>query len=133
MKISKIALSVTATVMSLSLLSCTHTKREKTEETSNNTKETANGVRLHTIYFDFDRSDIRADQRDNAEDMANSLKDHPNVRVKIEGNTDDRGSTEYNMALGTRRATALKKYLVQSGVSSEKVETVSYGKERPTV
>ena len=91
------------------------------------------GVALQTIHFDFDRYDIRPNQRAKADAMAQSLREHPDSHVQIQGNTDDRGSVEYNIALGTRRAESLKKYLVASGVKSDNIDIVSYGKERPAV
>lgn len=99
--------------------------------------ESDNKLRLHTIYFDFDKYNIRADQQDSATAMAHSIasyaKAHPDLKVQVQGNTDDRGSVEYNMALGTRRAESLKEYLVQSGVNPKTLDTVSFGKERPAV
>jgi peptidoglycan-associated lipoprotein len=64
--------------------------------------------------------------------MAESLKANPNVEIQIQGNTDDRGSTEYNMALGQKRAQSLKNYFKANGVENS-IETISYGKERPAV
>lgn len=87
---------------------------------------------LKTVYFDFNKYEIRGDQKESANQMAESLKSSPNVAVQIQGNTDDRGSTEYNMALGQKRAQALKNYLIANGVTNT-VETISYGKERPAV
>lgn len=134
MKISKIALvSVTATVMSLSLFSCTHTNKSASSKENSHSEADDSSVKLHTVYFDFDKSNIRASEREKVEAMAHSLKDHPNTKVQVQGNTDDRGSVEYNMALGTKRAEALKKHLVTSGVNPDNVDTVSYGKERPVV
>jgi peptidoglycan-associated lipoprotein len=86
---------------------------------------------VHTIFFDFNKADIRADQRDSLAQSAQFLKDHPEVRLTIEGNCDSRGSTEYNLVLGDRRASAVKNYLVQLGISADRIATVSYGKEKP--
>ncbi len=82
-------------------------------------------------YFDFNKADIRADARDALAATADFLKAHPEVKVSIEGHCDDRGSTEYNLVLGDRRAAAVKAYLVSLGISADRMTTVSYGKEKP--
>ncbi|HTW65023.1 MAG TPA: peptidoglycan-associated lipoprotein Pal [Bryobacteraceae bacterium] len=86
-------------------------------------------------YFDYDKSDIRADARDALTHDAALLKQifqqDPNFSVLVEGHCDERGSAEYNLALGDRRATAAKDFLVQAGVPADHLKTISYGKERP--
>jgi peptidoglycan-associated lipoprotein len=82
-------------------------------------------------YFDFNKADIRADARDALAKTADFLRNHPEVKVTIEGHCDERGSTEYNLVLGDRRAAAVKNYLVQLGISADRMNTVSYGKEKP--
>ncbi len=82
------------------------------------------------VYFNFDASDIRNDQISRIEVNADFIKQNPGYRVRIEGNCDPRGTTEYNMALGERRALAAKKYLVNLGVPESALSTVSYGDER---
>jgi peptidoglycan-associated lipoprotein len=86
-------------------------------------------------YFDYDKSDIREDARatltKNADALKAILADFPTAVVTVEGHCDERGSAEYNLALGDRRAAAAKAFLVQLGVSADKLKTVSYGKERP--
>ena len=89
-------------------------------------------VELGTVYFDFDRYDIRQDARPVLRANADALGDVPGV-VTVEGHTDERGSAEYNLALGDRRARAVKQYLVDLGVPSSKVRTVSFGEDRPAV
>ena len=84
-----------------------------------------------TIYFDYDRSDLRADAREGLQANAAYLKSNSGVQITIEGNTDERGSNEYNLALGKRRAEAAYKYLVDLGVESSRMTTVSYGEEKP--
>ena len=84
---------------------------------------------FHTIYFDFDKSDLRPDAREGLQANASYLKSNSNVQVTIEGNCDERGSNEYNLALGKRRAEAAYKYLVDLGVESSRMTTVSYGEE----
>jgi peptidoglycan-associated lipoprotein len=86
---------------------------------------------LKPIYFDFDRSNIRDDARSVMKANAEWLKANPAAKVRIEGNCDERGTIEYNQALGQRRATAAKKYLVDLGVKSSRISLISYGKEKP--
>ena len=83
------------------------------------------------IYFDYDKGDIRADQQASIQGDAQFLQQHPNIRFTIEGHCDERGSTEYNLALGTNRADAVKNALVQAGVGGDRIKTISYGKEKP--
>jgi len=82
-------------------------------------------------YFDYDKADIRPDARDNLTQTAQFLRSYPQLKVVIEGHCDERGSTEYNLALGDRRAAAAKQFLVSLGISADRMESVSYGKERP--
>lgn len=88
---------------------------------------------LHTIYFDTDRSEIRADQRATIQANAAWLRDHPTVRILVEGHCDERNTREYNMALGDRRARSTKDYLISLGIDAARIETISYGEERPAV
>jgi peptidoglycan-associated lipoprotein len=83
------------------------------------------------IYFDYDKGDIRSDQQAVLQADAQFLQQHPNIRITIEGHCDERGSTEYNLALGTNRADAVKNALVQAGVGGDRIKTISYGKEKP--
>jgi len=83
------------------------------------------------VYFDFDRSNIRDDQKQRLEGNAAYLKDHPDMMIRIEGNCDERGTNEYNMALGDRRAQSAKKYLMNLGVSGGQLDTISFGEEKP--
>lgn len=83
------------------------------------------------VYFDFDRYDVRADAQPILDAQAAWLQRYPAVRVRIEGNTDDRGTREYNLALGARRANAVRDYLISHGVTSSRITTMSYGKEQP--
>lgn len=82
-------------------------------------------------FFDYDKADIRADARDALSQTAQFLRSYPQLKVVIEGHCDERGSTEYNLALGDRRAAAAKAFLVSLGIPADRMETVSYGKERP--
>lgn len=83
------------------------------------------------IYFDFDKSDIRADQKDRIKKNGDLLIGSSQVRVRVEGNTDERGTNEYNMALGERRAVTAVKYLVNMGVAAGRIDTLSFGEEKP--
>jgi peptidoglycan-associated lipoprotein len=85
------------------------------------------------VFFDFDRSDIKPEGRQVLQRQADWLKRYPNVTVTVEGHCDDRGTREYNLALGERRATASKKMLIALGVPAARISTISYGKERPAV
>ena len=82
-------------------------------------------------YFDYDKADIRSDARDALSQTAQFLRSYPQIKIVIEGHCDERGSTEYNLALGDRRAAAAKQFLTSLGISADRMETVSYGKERP--
>jgi peptidoglycan-associated lipoprotein len=86
---------------------------------------------LKDAFFDLDRSEIRPDARATLEADAAWLRKYPTVKLTVEGHCDERGTREYNMALGERRAGAVKDYLVTLGVEASRVRTVSYGKERP--
>jgi len=83
------------------------------------------------VFFDYDSSAIRGDAQPILDAQANWLARYPQVKVRIEGNADERGTREYNFALGAQRANSVKEYLVRKGVSSGRIDTVSYGKERP--
>ena len=84
-----------------------------------------------TIYFDTDQFNIDAEDQAALQQQANYLRQYPNVRATVEGHCDERGTREYNLALGERRANAAKNYLVSLGVEANRITTVSYGKERP--
>ncbi len=86
---------------------------------------------LKNIYFDFDRYDLRSDFRVTLRANADWLKENSGTRLEIEGHADERGTTEYNLALGAKRAQSAKDYLVTLGISGQRISTVSYGKEVP--
>ena len=86
---------------------------------------------VRDAYFDFNKADIRADARTALAQTAQYLRNYPTERVTVEGHCDERGSTEYNLALGDHRASAVKQYLVSLGISADRINTVSFGKEKP--
>ena len=83
------------------------------------------------IYFDYDKYDVRPADQPTLQADAAFLKSHPNIRFTIEGHCDERGSTEYNLALGDNRASSVKQALVNLGVPASSIKTISYGKEKP--
>jgi len=83
------------------------------------------------IYFNYDNYDVRPDQQAALQSDIAYLKEHPDVKFTIEGHCDERGSTEYNLALGDNRASAVRNALTQGGISADRIRTISYGKERP--
>jgi peptidoglycan-associated lipoprotein len=86
---------------------------------------------VRDAYFDLDKADLRPDARAALTKSADFLRNYPAVKVNIEGHCDERGSTEYNLALGDRRAAAVKQFLVSQGISADRMSTVSFGKEKP--
>ena len=85
-----------------------------------------------SIYFDFDKSELRNDSRNTLSELAQWMKNNPLVDIRIDGHCDERGSNEYNLALGETRAASAKKYLVYLGISPDRLETMSYGEEKPS-
>jgi peptidoglycan-associated lipoprotein len=83
------------------------------------------------VFFGYNEFDLTPQARTTIEHQAQWMKTYPSVNVMVEGHCDERGTREYNLALGARRANAVKEYLVSQGVTTGRVETVSYGKERP--
>ena len=86
---------------------------------------------LDDIHFDFDKSDIRTDGREILQKNADWLQNNPDIKIQIEGHCDERGTAEYNLALGERRAMSTKKYLISLGISADRIYTISYGEELP--
>jgi len=86
-----------------------------------------------SIYFDFDSSELRPDARSTLQAFFDQARQRPDLNARIEGNCDERGSEEYNLALGQRRADSAKSYLVNLGIDASRISTISYGKERPRV
>jgi peptidoglycan-associated lipoprotein len=88
---------------------------------------------LQTVFFDFDSSSLRPDAMATLKDNADKIKQVPGVIIQVAGHCDERGTQEYNLALGERRALAVRNYLIQLGVSGDRMVTISYGKEFPAV
>lgn len=86
---------------------------------------------MRDVYFDFDKWQIRPDQLTVVQADAAFLNQHPNINFTVEGHCDERGSVEYNLALGVKRATVVREALLEAGVSSTSIATISYGKEKP--
>ncbi len=85
------------------------------------------------VFFGFDKSEISSDSADTLKRQAAWMQDNPNVTIIVEGHADERGTREYNLALGERRANAVREHLISLGVSTARIGTISYGKERPAV
>lgn len=88
---------------------------------------------INTVYFDFDKSDIRADSRDILDQHAEYLLANPSITVILEGHADERGTREYNQALGERRGNSVMSYFQLKGISSSRMEVISFGEENPAV
>jgi len=89
------------------------------------------GQNVKDVYFDYDKFDLRADQQGSLQADIAFLKEHPGIHITVEGHCDERGSTEYNLALGDNRAGTVKSALEQGGIGADRIRTISYGKERP--
>ncbi len=94
-------------------------------------KEFVEASTLRDVHFDFDKYEIRADNAKLLEEASKWLKENPKAQVLVEGHADERGTSEYNLALGERRAKAVRDYLVSLGTETSRISTVSYGEERP--
>ncbi|MBI3775072.1 MAG: peptidoglycan-associated lipoprotein Pal [Gammaproteobacteria bacterium] len=105
------------------------TSKEKADASAD--KSTGPGNLKNTVYFDFDRFDIKPEFREAVLAHAAYLTKNPSATVKIEGHCDERGTREYNIALGDRRATAVRQLLKLQGVSDKQIATISFGEERP--
>ncbi|TKB54605.1 peptidoglycan-associated lipoprotein Pal [Ferrimonas aestuarii] len=157
MKLNSLLKGMLIAVPALALTACSSTSDSDSQSQtgSNNTNEQVNtGVQTgavepvltpaeqqrlkyqelrkeHILYFDFDRSDIQAQYAELLEAHANYLIENPSVKVLIEGHADERGTPEYNIALGERRAKAVSRYIQGLGVLSSQISIVSYGEEKP--
>jgi peptidoglycan-associated lipoprotein len=102
-----------------------------TDDTGTLTRDEALAMIGDMIFFDFDRSDLRPEARTTLQQKSEILRQYPDIRVRIEGNADERGTVEYNLALGERRADAARTYLIDLGIDPDRLTTISYGEERP--
>ncbi|MCS7336633.1 MAG: peptidoglycan-associated lipoprotein Pal [Verrucomicrobiae bacterium] len=94
-------------------------------------REDAEMFKSETVYFDFDSSAIKPGERPKIQTVATYMKANPRVAVRVEGHCDERGTIEYNRALGERRALAIREELVRLGIAPDRISTISYGEERP--
>jgi len=109
-------------------------EREPVNQDRGKTTETEGpGVRLLTAYFDYDDSALRPDARGTLRQNADVLRSRPDTKVELQGNCDERGTEEYNLALGKRRAESAKSYLVDLGIAAGRLTTVSFGEENAAV
>ena len=93
--------------------------------------EDTQSLKGQTVYFDYDKSAVKASEQSKLDAVASYLRSHPQAAIRVEGNCDERGTDEYNRSLGQRRALASREKLVQSGIDPNRIETISYGKDRP--
>lgn len=120
----RLALFAVAVVMACTMVSAACQQQKKVKPA----KRTPGLTRIH---FDFDRYNIKSEYEPVMNDNAAWMRSHPNTNVTIEGHTDDRGSIEYNIALGDRRANSARGYLKNLGIPGSRLSTISYGEERP--
>ncbi len=106
-------------------------QKKENNVTSSPTDEELFGRNVKDVFFDYDRYAIRSGEVQDVQHDETFLSQHPSIKVLIEGHCDDRGSEEYNIALGASRAESLKQALTQGGISAERVRTLSLGKEKP--
>lgn len=106
-------------------------KEEETPKPVQEPQVTKKEVSFQMIHFDFDKYNLRSDAIGVLNQNAKVLMENPEVKIRIEGHCDERGTVEYNLALGEKRASAAKDYLVKLGISPPRIELISYGKERP--
>jgi peptidoglycan-associated lipoprotein len=137
------ALPVAAVLLASFLAACSGSEEKKAEPTPPQTNyapppapaappvEAKADLSQHSIYFDFDKSLIKPEGQPVIASWAGYLTSHPTERVRIEGNCDERGTREYNIGLGERRANAVATALESKGVAASQLEVISYGKERP--
>src|SRR5918998_899345 len=115
-------------VLTLSVDAC---RRQQVETPGPRTSTSVDTSLREVIHFDFDEADLRGDARSRLDAKLPILLANPGVALRISGHADERGSDEYNLALGQRRAAAAKRYLTERGVADSRIETVSFGEEQP--
>ena len=109
----------------------TGTDQPMTDDSGALSRDEAMAMIGDMIFFDFDRSELRPESRTTLQQKSEILRQYPDIRVRIEGNADERGTVEYNLALGERRADAARTYLIDLGIYPDRLTTISYGEERP--
>jgi peptidoglycan-associated lipoprotein len=109
------------------------TKPEPPKVEEKPVKKTLQEVQFQTVYFDFDKYNLRPDAKSGLDSNYQLLKTFPDVVVKIEGHCDEKGTVEYNLSLGQKRAQSAQDYLTGLGIAANRISTISYGKERPAV
>jgi peptidoglycan-associated lipoprotein len=107
--------------------------KPETPQVETPVKKTLQEAQFLTVYFDFDKYNLRPDAKSNLDSNYQLLKTFSDVTVKIEGHCDERGTVEYNLSLGQKRAQSVQDYLTGLGISPSRITTISYGKERPAV
>ena len=112
-------------------LTVTQTAPPPTQPTGSLSEQDLFNQSIKDVYFDYDKADVRGDQQSSVQADAQFLNQHASVNFTIEGHCDERGSTEYNLALGDQRASAVKSALTSAGISANRIKTISYGKEKP--
>jgi peptidoglycan-associated lipoprotein len=144
MNLKTVQFSVIA-LLAFSLTGCPPKKQVKTEEPKLEDQQQAKPseepslrgkdykevAEIQTVYFDLDQSSLRSDARDTLGKNYQAIKEHADWEVLVEGHCDERGTTEYNLGLGQKRAAAVRQYYMSLGLSGTKVATISYGKESP--
>jgi peptidoglycan-associated lipoprotein len=103
----------------------------ETKTEVNPLKDPNNILSTRSIYFDFDKDEVKSEYRALVEAHSKYLVEHPNAKLVLQGNADDRGSREYNLALGQRRSVAVRKAMIVLGATDAQIETISFGKEKP--
>lgn len=126
---------ITITLLSLLALSaCSTTKKATMSATAESSLEADFEKNAgDRVYFAYDSSALSKESKEQLHKQISWLQSHPNVRATIEGHCDERGTVEYNLALGERRAEAVRKYYVNNGIDASRIDALSYGKERPAV
>ncbi len=119
--------------LAVALIGCGKDKGEKSGIAVPGSQQDLESTTSNKVFFDFDSSKLDMASKEKLKAQAKWLKKHENAQVIIEGHCDQRGTRDYNMALGERRANAAKRFLVSQGVNANRIKTTSYGKERPAV
>jgi peptidoglycan-associated lipoprotein len=141
---NKVFVFLVAMVMMLALQNCAICRKEVKETVATTEKTPEKEVivgteqyrhkeELNNIYFDFDQYVLRPEATEELRKIGTWLHKNPSIRIRIEGNCDDRGTNEYNLALGERRSVIAKNYLINLGVSADRISTISFGEENPAV